>query len=102
MFVIPKKDAKVVDPQLMDAIPPEGRDVGDQHSTFWSRRFADGDITIVPDDQVATAKDNLARAEAARHEAAEVARKEAEEKAAAEAAKKAQAPKPSESPKPQK
>ncbi len=100
MFVIPKKDLKVVDPQLMDAIPPEGRDIGDQHPNFWARRIADQDVSVVPDDQVATAKDNLARAESARHAAAAAARKEEEDKAAAEAAKKNQPVKPADQTKP--
>ncbi len=103
MFVIPADGLKIVDPQLKDVLPPEGRDVGNQHPNFWTRRIADGDATAVPEDKIAAAKDKLARAEAQRHE--EAAAKRAEEELAAakaaEAAKKPAAPaKPAEPPKP--
>lgn len=59
MFIIPKDGMKIVDPQRVDVLPPEGRDVGDQHPEFWLRRVADGDATVVAPDQEAAARDRL-------------------------------------------
>lgn len=83
MFVIPKDKLTIVDPQRMDVIAPEGRDVGSDNSAYWERRAADGDVTIVPVDQVPAAIATLEKADTARAEAARKAKEEADAKAAA-------------------
>jgi hypothetical protein len=45
MFVIPKKGYKVFDPARKDYLEEEGRDVGEDNSSYWIRRLGDGDIT---------------------------------------------------------
>jgi hypothetical protein len=67
MFVVPKGELKIIDPARMDALPPEGRDVGVDHPEYWTRRALDGDVQIVPPDQAAAAKDKADRAEALRN-----------------------------------
>lgn len=56
MFVKPKHDAsaekglqdyKVYDPALKNFIPPEGREVGADHSMYWHQLAAVGDVTIL-------------------------------------------------------
>lgn len=66
MFVIPKEKMSVVDPQRMDTLPPEGRDVGGDHELYWLRRDMDGDVTVVSADKVPAAKAALEKAEAQR------------------------------------
>lgn len=78
MFIIPKKDLTIVDPQRMDVIPPEGRNVGDDHPGYWNRHLTDGAITIVADDQVAGAQLKLEQADAKRADEAAKAREESE------------------------
>lgn len=96
MFVIPRKDYSIVDPARVDVLPPEGRDVGDGHPTYWGRRIADGDVKLVAEEKVDAAKATLERADAARAQAVRD-KAEADEKAAKEktdAAAKAAAPAP--------
>ena len=45
IFVVPKKGLKIVDPQLRDQIPDEGREV--QDSTYWRRMANYGDVSII-------------------------------------------------------
>lgn len=82
MFIIPKKDLTIVDPQRMDVIPPEGRNVGDDHGGYWNRHLRDEAITIVADDQVAAAQATLEKADLARAEKAAADRAEFEKAAA--------------------
>lgn len=77
MFVIPNEGLTIIDPALKDAIPPEGRDVGDDFANYWLRHFQDKSIQIVAPDKVAAAK---AKADAA---IVERAKKASEEAAAA-------------------
>lgn len=77
MFVIPKAGSSIVDPArqsdpLGKVLPPEGRDVGDADSHYWIRRQQDGDVKIVPENEVDAAKANAVKAQQKRdQEAAE-------------------------------
>lgn len=42
MYVKPSKGLKVRDPQLLDFLPEEGREVPE--TTYWHRRLRDGDV----------------------------------------------------------
>jgi len=84
MFVIPKADLTVIDPTRMDALPPEGRDVGDGDAGYWLRHAADKSVDIVADDKVDAARENAELAERKRQEQA-AAKKKADEDAAAKA-----------------
>lgn len=98
MFVIPRQGLSVVDPTRMDVLPPEGRDVGVEHPSFWVRRLGDGDVTEVKgDDAIKAAKDALEKGDTKRAAdarlAAEAADKARAEAAAEEAKAKTEAPK---------
>ena len=56
MYVKPSKGLKVRDPQLLDFLPDEGREVPE--TTYWHRRLRDGDVVSVtpPKKGSATAK----------------------------------------------
>lgn len=45
MYVKPAPGLLVRDCDLLDQLPPEGRDVPD--SEYWRRRLADGDVILV-------------------------------------------------------
>lgn len=92
MFVLPKGDLKIIDPARMDALPPEGRDVGTDNPAYWNRHLTDDSIEIVPADKVPAAIARLEKADAARAEESRVAREA--NKAAADAAAKADPKKP--------
>lgn len=42
MFVIPAEGLKIIDPDLKDVLPAEGREV--PPSDYWIRRLRDGDV----------------------------------------------------------
>ena len=44
MYVIPRKDFTIRDPDLRDYIPATGREVPD--SGYWQRLLRDGDVTL--------------------------------------------------------
>jgi hypothetical protein len=44
MYVVPKLGLKIRDPDLMDLLPDEGREVPE--SDYWVRRVNDGDVTV--------------------------------------------------------
>jgi hypothetical protein len=46
MFVRPAPGLSIRDPDLMDLLPEEGREVPD--STYWIRRLRDGDVVSGP------------------------------------------------------
>lgn len=57
MYVRPTPGLKIRDPELLDLLPDEGREVAD--SPYWLRRIADGDVI-----EGAPAKSKPTRAEA--------------------------------------
>lgn len=46
MYVTPRAGLRVVDPDLRDFLPEEGREVPE--SEYWRRRERDGDVTVGP------------------------------------------------------
>ncbi len=44
MYVTPRAGLRVVDPDLRDFLPAEGREVPE--SEYWHRRDRDGDVTV--------------------------------------------------------
>jgi len=44
MFVYPKQDMLIRDPEKRDLIPASGREVA-EGDTYWARRLTDGDVT---------------------------------------------------------
>lgn len=70
MFVLPKGDLKIIDPARMDALPPEGRNVGDDNAAYWNRHLNDDSIEVLPADKVDAAVARLERADAQRADAA--------------------------------
>lgn len=42
MYVIPKEGQAVPDPERVDTLPADGRDVPE--TQYWLRRLADGDV----------------------------------------------------------
>ncbi len=44
IFVVPAQGLTVIDPADMKALPPEGKEV--DAGVYWTRRLADGDVTI--------------------------------------------------------
>jgi hypothetical protein len=46
IFVTPAAGLLIVDPQLRDNLPPEGRNVED--SAYWRRREAEKSVTVAP------------------------------------------------------
>lgn len=42
-FLVPKPGLTVRDPKSLEPLPVEGREV--EMTTFWKRRFNDGDVT---------------------------------------------------------
>ncbi|WP_295541080.1 DUF2635 domain-containing protein [uncultured Pseudacidovorax sp.] len=47
MLVKAAEGLVVIDPDLKDRLPPEGRDVPD--NDYWQRRLRDGDVVLVID-----------------------------------------------------
>ena len=45
MFVKPSEGLSIRDPDLLDLLPDEGREVPE--SDYWNRRVRDGDVVIV-------------------------------------------------------
>lgn len=56
--VKPTPGREVPDPQRMDTIPSDGRVV--EHSQYWARRIADGDVVI---DKASTARKAVGKGE---------------------------------------
>lgn len=46
MFVKPAAGLSIRDPDLLDLLPPEGREVPDSQG-YWHRRVRDGDVQLV-------------------------------------------------------
>lgn len=54
MFLIPKEGLTVIDPALKNALPPEGRNVGDDNALYWATHIRDKSVTIGQDRTSAT------------------------------------------------
>lgn len=67
MFVIPTKGLVIIDPVRRDALPPEGRNVNDDHPYYWDRHRQDGAVTVITDPaKIKEAEEALEKADAIR------------------------------------
>lgn len=82
MFVIPKAGLSIVDPQQNNVLPPEGRNVNQDHPYYWERHRQDGSVKILIDpDEIKAAQATLEKADAKRAKDADDARAKAEAEA---------------------
>lgn len=92
MFVIPAKGLAIIDPVRRDVLPPEGRNVNDDHPYYWDRHRQDGAVTVIVDPgKIKEAEAALEKADTVR--AAQIKVEQAKASTDAEDAK-PEAPKP--------
>lgn len=88
MFVIPKSGLVVIDPVRRDQLPPEGRNVNDDHPYYWDRHRQDGSVTVITDPaKIKEAEDKLEKADTQRAAEARLVLAKAEAEAKPDAAK---------------